>query len=93
MNSAELALRRQRLQSRIAQQRVMIANGIEPLLPVLATLDGVGAALCWLRRNPLICAGALGLLAIVRPRFVFRWAKRGLFAWQTWQRVGRLLRK
>lgn len=93
MNKAELAERRQQLQYRSAQQRLVIASGIKPLLPLFSTLDTTGNALRWIRRNAALSAGALLLLGVMRPRFMFRWAKRGLFAWQSWRRVSRLLRK
>ena len=93
MNNAELAQQRLRLQYRSAQQRAMIASGIRPLLPVFSTLDGAGAALHWMRRHPALCAAALLLIGVKRPRFVLRWARRGLFAWQAWRRVGRLVGK
>ena len=93
MNSAELVRRRQRLQYRSAQQRMLIANDVRPLLPFFSKLDSIRNGLRWLRGNPVLGGAALALLGLARPRVAFRWAKRGLFFWQAWRRVRRLLQK
>lgn len=93
MNSGELAQRRQRLQYLSAQQRATIANGIKPLFPVFSTLDRTRDVVHWLRGHPGLSVGALAILGLKRPRKALRWAKRGLFVWQAWRRVSRLLGK
>lgn len=57
----------------------------------LAPLFGVGDKLRqgahWLRRHPEVAVAAGAALVVARPRVVFRWARRGVVAWQSWRRM------
>ncbi|MDP2810248.1 MAG: YqjK-like family protein [Rhodocyclaceae bacterium] len=87
----ELALRKQRLQLRSAALRDDLARYAAPLAPAFGIADRVRDGFHWLRRHPeAVFAGTVALL-VARPRRLFRWARRGVIAWQAWQRLHRLL--
>lgn len=80
-----LAARRGELTARIAAQRGILGRQLRPLAAVLSTGDKVAAAGGWLKRHPGAVAAAAAVLAILRPRRAWHWAKRGLFLWRGWQ--------
>lgn len=81
----ELATRHGALKARIEQQRQQLARHAEPLAGALETGDAVLKAADWLKRNPAVVGGSAALLALLRPRRAWRWAKRGFFLWRGWQ--------
>lgn len=83
----ELALKKQRLQLQCAAQREALAVAGVALAPVFALADGVRAGARWVARHPEWLAGIVVALLVIRPRAVFRWARRGFFGWQLWRRV------
>lgn len=84
----DLALQKQRLQLKSAEQRgALIAAAIQ-LAPAFAVADGLREAWRWLRRNPEWLAGGIAVLVVVRPRALWRMAQRSFFAWQLWRKVG-----
>jgi hypothetical protein len=85
--SLELAERHGALRARIAAQRERLANNA---WPVEKTLDGADKALAgvdWLKQHPGVVAAAAAVLVVASPKRVWRWSKRGYFAWQGWQAV------
>jgi hypothetical protein len=93
MNAAELelALKKQRLQLKGEALRADFGRHAAGLRPLCAggdlALDGVH----WLRRHPEIAVGVGAALLVARPSRVWRWARRALFAWQTWRKLHRLV--
>ena len=91
----ELHLQRGRLRERIAMQRTTLAQQLAPIhgrfaLPQrLARLVQDGKAV--VQRHPLIATAAAAAIVLLKPRFVLRWAKRGVMAWRTWRTVSGLL--
>ncbi len=82
----ELLLRKQRLQLRIAQQRVAcvgLLEEVEGLLSTARSLRGLGARVGDLLRGHSSALGAaLGALFLVwRPRGALRWLRRGWLLW------------
>ncbi len=80
-----LLLRKQRLQLRIAEQRV-------ECLAVLRELEGLGATvqqvrglgerlLALVREHAALGAVLAGAMLLWRPRRAFRWARRGWLLW------------
>lgn len=93
----ELAVKRGRLQERIAGQRATLARQALPLVDALAMTDQVVVTgrrgLDYLRAHPGQLAGAVAVLAVLRPKRVWRWGQRAFVAWEIWRRVrGRLER-
>lgn len=88
---ADLHQRRGRLLERIAHQRDTLATAVEPVRDVLdATdfrIDQFRAGVAWLRRNPVVVAGAVAALVVFRGRGLLRWGRRAFLAWQTWRSV------
>lgn len=83
----ELALRKQRLQMRSAALREAFAGHAGAWTPAFSLADRIRTGLFWLRRHPALPVAALTALLVARPRTVWRWVRRGFFAWQT---LGRL---
>jgi hypothetical protein len=87
----ELAQKRGRLQERIAQQRSLIAAHMAPVASALATADrtlAVGrAGITFVKRNPLQVGVAFAVMAILRPRRMWRWGRRVFVAWGLWRKL------
>jgi hypothetical protein len=77
-----LAERRERLVTRAAEQRVVLAQNIEPYRIPLALADRGMNALRYIRHHPEWIIGGVVLLAALRPGRVGKWLGRG---WVTWQ--------
>ncbi|MEW6512753.1 MAG: YqjK-like family protein [Pseudomonadota bacterium] len=88
MNAVELALEKQRLRLEAASQRIDLSRHAAGLAPLFDVADRVHSGVRWATRHPEVVAGGVALLAAVRPgirRFLWRWGKRGLFAWHVWR--------
>ncbi|MDD5250572.1 MAG: YqjK family protein [Rhodocyclaceae bacterium] len=83
----EFALKKQRLQLRSAALRAQFAEHAAAFVPVFAAGDRLRDGVLWLRRHPEVTVAAGVALAVVRPRVAFRWARRGVVAWQAWSRA------
>lgn len=81
----ELATRRGELTAHIAAQRANFAVHTRPLVRLLGTADQAVHGVRWLKKNPQVVFAFVAGLAIMRPRRVWRWAKRGLFLWRSWK--------
>lgn len=86
-NLLQLALDKQRLQLQCAAQRDAIAVAATGVAPLLAAVDAVRKGIHWLADNPVLVAGVTAGFVIARPRPLARWVRRGVVAWQAWQRV------
>lgn len=87
----ELALRKQRLQLQSAALRLDLAHRAAPFAPIFGVADRVRNGFRWLRRHPEAVAAAAVALLVARPRQLFRWARRGVIAWQAWRKLHGLL--
>ena len=85
----EVLLQRGRLQERITTQRYFLRREIIPVCDALATVDRgiarINAVGQYIKKHPALVAIGVAALLVVRGRRVFRWAKRGFFAWQSWR--------
>lgn len=88
----ELALRKQRLVMRSDTLREAIAADTAPLLPLFTASDKVVDGFHWLKARPGVVAGIAVVAAVLRPKTIFRWGRRGLFAWKAWQTLQSRLR-
>lgn len=82
-----LSHRHQRLLIRSAELRVTLATQAQVLKAPLAVVDRARARVQWLRSHPQWPLGALGLLAVLRPRRTIRWATRLWWGWGLYQRM------
>lgn len=87
----ELALKRGRLQERIAVQRAQLAVDMRPIASTLAVADravNVGqAGVRYVRQHPVQVGIVFAALAVLRPRRVWRWTRRALVAWSAWRKI------
>jgi hypothetical protein len=85
---AELALRKRMLCQRSAVLRLTLGIQInQGMAPMLGRADQVITAGRWLRRHPAWLVGGAVALLVWRPAGLTRWAGRGLWLWQAWQKV------
>ncbi|HUW29725.1 MAG TPA: YqjK-like family protein [Sulfuriferula sp.] len=89
-NLHQIAQRRSHLQALAALQRVQLGQSIESLRTPLLLLDRGVDAIRFVRRNPLLLAGAGALFVALRRYGAGKWMRRG---WVVWQLVRRLRRK
>jgi hypothetical protein len=85
----EIGIRRGRLQERIARQRAELGGQLRPLRDALASTDRavalVDAGVAGIRRHPSLVLAAFVVLALLKPRRVWRWGRRAFFVWRTWR--------
>lgn len=92
MTALELALKKQHLVYEAEAQREALARHVAGMQPIFATADRVHVGARWLRQHPEAVALALVALLATRPggrRLLWRWARRGLLAWQFWGEADR----
>jgi hypothetical protein len=89
---ASIAERRQLLVAQAAQQRIMLAKNIQPLQNTLAIADKSLSIVRYIKKNPIIIMGLVGLIGLLKPMRAVKWlrrswivalAMRGLRAWLT----------
>ncbi|MBK7952805.1 MAG: hypothetical protein KBE22_06180 [Candidatus Accumulibacter sp.] len=85
----DIAIQRGRLLERISNQRQLLAQQLQPLEAGLAAADRAVVTLRngsnYLKQNPEVVTVAVAVLVVLQPRRVWRWSKRGFFAWRTWR--------
>lgn len=87
----ELALKKQRLLARSAELRDRIGGHAEGMVPLFDAADRLCAAAAAVRRHPEWAVGAMAVVVVLRPRFVWRWLQRGFVGWRIWKGVHKLL--
>lgn len=87
----ELALRKQRLQARSAEQREALIHHAQAFTPVFHGVDRVVNGVLWARDNAPILSGLTLFLVVARPRAALRWARRGWLGWQLLRRARNLI--
>ncbi|HRH74765.1 YqjK-like family protein [Zoogloea sp.] len=87
----ELALRKQRLQTRSAAQREALVHHAQAFTPVFAGVDRVVNGVLWARDNAPILSGLAIFLVVARPRAALRWVRRGWLGWQLLRRARNLI--
>jgi len=86
----QLARRRHHLQALVASQRIELGQNMEPLRVPLARVDQGVEVVRFVRRNPLLVAGASTLFMVFRTKGTGKWLRR---SWLAWQLARRFLRK
>ena len=91
----ELHQQRGSLQERITQQRRQLHEQLLPLQGALALPQRIRQApqqgMAFARQHPVVVAGLIAALVVLRPRVVLRWAGRAAAAWRTWRTVRALV--
>ncbi|MCB1932807.1 MAG: YqjK-like family protein [Candidatus Accumulibacter sp.] len=91
MNQAliDLAVERGRLLERISNQRQMLRRELQPVGNALHGADRAVATVRkgsrYIKDHPEMVGVGVAVLIVVQPRRVWRWTKRGYFAWRTWR--------
>lgn len=87
----ELGLQRGRLQERIASQRTTLAAQLQPIAGALVSTDQALATarrgIDYVKRHPGQVGVAVALLAILRPKGIWRWGRRSFIAWSLWKKI------
>lgn len=78
----ELAERRAMLVARAATQRRELAQAFAPWRGPLAIADQGVLAARYLGRHPELVVGAVAFAAVLSPRRVFGWLRRGWVVWR-----------
>lgn len=87
----ELALRKQHLQIRSADQRAALIRHAGGVTPVLRGVDRIADSVRWARNNAPVLSGIGIFLLVARPRAALRWARRGWVGWQLLRRARNLI--
>lgn len=82
------ALRKQRLQIHAAQQRDELIAGLRRIDAVLDVVDSARGGASWVREKVPVFAGAALILAVAKPRFAFRVARRAWLGWVVYRKFG-----
>jgi hypothetical protein len=84
MNERLTALveRRARLVAQAASQRDELAEAAGPVRAVFSVADRGLSLAGHLKQHPLLLAGGVAAVAVLRPAFLLKWLKRGLLAWR-----------
>ncbi len=86
-----LAERRAALIARVANQRNEMARAAGPLRAACSAADRGMAMAGYLKQRPLLLAGGIAALVLLRPAFLWKWLKRGLLAWRLSLSIKRML--
>lgn len=81
----DIALRRERIRARIAQERRDLGAALAPFAPAVSVLDGGWNAWRYLRAHPQWLVGGAFALVVWRPRGSLKWARRAWGAWRAWR--------
>ena len=87
----QLTLKKQRLLARSTDLRERLIEQSAGFSPAFSFADLLHDGIAMLRRHPEWVVGAAAFVLVARPRFVWRWAKRGLVGWRLWHTVQDLL--
>ena len=87
----ELAERRATLVAKAATQRTELAQALSPWRKPLAAADQGMLLARYLANHPALLAGVVAFTALIRPRRVFGWLRRGWVMWRVVLAVKRRL--
>lgn len=87
MSSHDRRERKAELLRKVYQQRLDLSAGRKDWLASTTRYDHGWLALLSAKRYLAIGSGVLAIWSVRNPRFITRWARRGLGAWSTWRMV------
>jgi len=91
MNRRDREARKADLLRQIQQQRLDLIASRKDWLEATSRYDQGWFALLQAKRYLAIGSGVLAIWSVRHPRFLTRWAKRGLSIWSTWRMVRNVL--
>ena len=77
----------------IQQQRLDLSASRRDWLNATQIYDRGWSRLVSLRSWAMVASSAMAVASLRHPRFLVRWARRGLGVWSTWRMVKSLLHK
>jgi hypothetical protein len=77
--------RRERLIGRAAAEREAVSRTVRELSPPIRLIDRGLAIVSFFNSHPALLAAAMVILALLRPRASFRWARRALVLWRSYR--------
>jgi hypothetical protein len=81
----EIQARRERLIVRAAAERAAVSRAVRELSPPIRLIDRGLAIVSFFKLHPALLAAAMVILALLRPRASFRWARRALLLWRSYR--------
>jgi hypothetical protein len=81
----DLALRRERIRARIAEQRHELEVALSPFAPAISMVDAGLGVWRYLRAHPQWLLGGAVALLVWRPRGSLKWARRIWVLGRTWR--------
>ncbi|BBT69341.1 YqjK-like family protein [Klebsiella sp. WP8-S18-ESBL-06] len=85
--------RKAALLRQIQQQRLDLSASRRDWLNATQIYDRGWSRLVSLRSWAMVASSAMAVVSLRHPRFLVRWARRGLGVWSTWRMVKNLLHK
>jgi hypothetical protein len=79
---AAIEAKRARLIERAARERGDVVYALQSLAPALGFVDRCVGVLRFVVARPPLVAGIALVLALLRPRRAFKWARRAFGVWQ-----------
>ncbi len=86
---AAIEARRARLLERAAREREDVAQTLQSWAQPLTFVDRCVEAVRFVVSRPPLAAGAAFVLALLRPRRAFKWARRAFGLWQGYRWLAR----
>ena len=83
----ELALKKQRLQLRVQDERERFLDGLERVEQIERSFHRLHELADWMRQHAPLVSLAAGLLLLARPRLALRVARRGWLGWLAYRRL------
>lgn len=90
---ALLAERRKQLIAHAAEQRITLAQDIEPFRTSIALVDTGMAAVRYVKQHPVLMIGGAILFGLLRPTRLGKWMKSGWVALEIARKLCGLLSK
>lgn len=87
MSRSEREARTADLLRQVRQQRLDLSAGRREWLAATERYDRGWLSLMSAKRYLAIGGGILAVCSVRHPRFLTRWARRGLGAWSTWRMI------
>jgi|GEM_PF-572033 len=89
----EFARRKERLITRIEQQRIALSGEWHVWEKPAALVDRGIAVVGFLKSHPLLIAAGVAVVAVLRLHKFKGWLGRGLMMWRIWRSAGTWLRR
>ena len=92
-DKAERQKRKAYLLSQIQQQRLDLSASRRDWIDATRRFDRGWNTFLSLRSWALVGSSVMAVVSLRHPRFLVRWARRGLGVWSTWRMVRNILRR